>query len=605
MAETEGPTSLYFILFAILLVIVFLLSKALHDAPHLNSYLSEASMILLLGMFAGSIIHYLIADIGIPEEDQRKDEDYGDYDESYALALQLLNFDPHIFFYALLPPIMFNSGFELRRELFYRHIKPIVLFSCLGTVISCLTTGFLLYGAQTLGLMGNNFVPTLMELLTFGALIAATDAVSVLAVLQKRRVDPHLFSLVFGESALNDAVALVLFHIFSHFVMYEYADRGSLTHRSLLFVLDFCTTALFSPLLGVAMGVSVALIFKHADLRAHPKLELGLYVLLIYVPFLIAEEMKLSGIVAVFFTGMSARRYVSPNVSDETHRNASSVFEIFAYIAETAIFLELGLSVFGLHGSFEWAFIGCAFCAALLGRALSIYPLAYAYNVSLRRFLDEDDDTVASSAIPVLMQTTSDDLSVSSSSSGSPSKRRRRRRRTPAKRKDQKISVNMTHVLWFAGLRGAVAYACARDFPNMYGHNDEITAATVVIVLVTIVVMGGATDSLLRCLNIDVDVDEEKYMEQWHKERQLEGAFHSFGTWIALSKIRAAFSLNFCLCFSETRYIYNFSVRGTESRDEKHSEKEGSPPTCDVDEKPNVDDNQAPSFDYQQAEDPR
>ena len=144
MAETEGPTSLYFILFAILLVIVFLLSKALHDAPHLNSYLSEASMILLLGMFAGSIIHYLIADIGIPEEDQRKDEDYGDYDESYALALQLLNFDPHIFFYALLPPIMFNSGFELRRELFYRHIKPIVLFSCLGTVISCLTTGFLL-----------------------------------------------------------------------------------------------------------------------------------------------------------------------------------------------------------------------------------------------------------------------------------------------------------------------------------------------------------------------------------------------------------------------------------------------------------------------------
>jgi hypothetical protein len=67
-----------------------------------------------------------------------------------------------------------------------------------------------LYGVKLLGWFGD-FDPTLLELLTFGVLIAATDTVSVLGVLQAKRVDPHLFSLVFSESALNDAAAIALY----------------------------------------------------------------------------------------------------------------------------------------------------------------------------------------------------------------------------------------------------------------------------------------------------------------------------------------------------------------------------------------------------------
>ena len=85
-------------------------------------------------------------------------------------------------------------------------------------------------------------------------------------------------------------------------------------------------------------------------------------------------------------------------------------------------------------------------------------------------------------------------------------------------------------MLWFAGLRGAVAYACVRDFPDVYGNNDEFIAATVAIVLGTIVVMGGMTETLLKYLEIEMDVDEDEYMEDWHKQRKLKGAFHDFGT---------------------------------------------------------------------------
>ena len=92
-----------------------------------------------------------------------------------------------------------------------------------------------------------------------------------------------------------------------------------------------------------------------------------------------------------------------------------------------------------------------------------------------------------------------------------------------------KISWNVAHVLWFAGLRGAIAYACVRDFPDVYGHNEEFVAATMFIVLFTIIIMGGATEWFLDRLGIKTGVDVEEYMNQWHRERSINGAFHDWG----------------------------------------------------------------------------
>jgi NhaP-type Na+/H+ or K+/H+ antiporter len=63
-----------------------------------------------------------------------------------------------------------------------------------------------------------------------------------------------------------------------------------------------------------------------------------------YIPFNLAEFINLSGIVTIFFAGMSARRYIEPNVPEDTTQNAAAVFKVASYLAETCIFLELGLS---------------------------------------------------------------------------------------------------------------------------------------------------------------------------------------------------------------------------------------------------------------------
>ncbi|ACI65746.1 predicted protein, partial [Phaeodactylum tricornutum CCAP 1055/1] len=382
-----------------------------------------------------------------------------------TVVVSLLSFSPQVFFIALLPPIIFNSGYHLRRELFLRHVLPVALFAVLGTIVSALTIAFVLWAVTHGGLAGNDFRPALTELLTFGALLSATDPVSTLAVFQAKKVDPQLFYLVYGESVLNDAVGLVLFSAFAHFVVRD-NGAGKVALGMGEFCLEFALDAVGSPLLGTACGCGAALLFKWVDLRRTRLLELSIYVLIMYVPFLLANLLQLSGIVTILFTGMTAQAYAAPNLSPATAATADVLFRLAAHLAETAIFLELGLSVFGLHGSFHGRFLLWTILACLLARAANVYPIV-----------------------------------------------------TPTVRHDLRIHANTAHMLWFSGLRGAVAYACVRSFPDTFGHRREFILATMVMVLVTVFGLGGTTEIMLHRLQIPTNVDEDAYMHDWHEAR--------------------------------------------------------------------------------------
>lgn len=214
----EEGISVYFVLFSALLALTLVLAKYLHDRPRLASLLPEAGMVLIVGVVFGALINVLFIPDNNNQQQQTQsqnnnyDNNANDDDATQAVdqevAESLLSFSDEVFFLFLLPPIIFNSGYHLRKELFFRHITPIILFAVLGTTISALVIAtFLQFVHQMQWMEGReDFHPTFTELLTFGALISATDPVSTLAVFQVKRVDPQLFYLVFGESVLNDAV---------------------------------------------------------------------------------------------------------------------------------------------------------------------------------------------------------------------------------------------------------------------------------------------------------------------------------------------------------------------------------------------------------------
>ncbi|NWH61159.1 SL9A6 protein, partial [Geococcyx californianus] len=311
--------------------------------------------------------------------------------------LRKVTFDPEVFFNILLPPIIFYAGYSLKRRHFFRNLGSILAYAFLGTAISCLVIGSVVYGCVALmkvtGQLGGDFYFT--DCLLFGAIVSATDPVTVLAIFHELQVDVELYALLFGESVLNDAVAIVLS---SSIVAYQPAGDNSHT---------FDVTAMFKSIgiflgifsgsfaMGAATGVVTALIsfllffpsisikasFFFTKLREFPLLETGLFFLMSWSTFLLAEAC----VVAVLFCGITQAHYTYNNLSTESQHRTKQLFELLNFLAENFIFSYMGLTLFTFQNHvFNPTFVVGAFLAIFLGRAANIYPLSFLLNLGRR-----------------------------------------------------------------------------------------------------------------------------------------------------------------------------------------------------------------------------
>jgi len=118
-------------------------------------------------------------------------------------------FEPELFFFVLLPPIIFEAGLSMEKAAFFRNVGSILLFAVFGTLVSTLVVGYGLYVLAKFGIVGLDS-DNPIECLIFGSLLSAVDPVAVLSILQQSRLkSPLLLSLIFGESVLNDAISSV------------------------------------------------------------------------------------------------------------------------------------------------------------------------------------------------------------------------------------------------------------------------------------------------------------------------------------------------------------------------------------------------------------
>ena len=129
-------------------------------------------------------------------------------------------FDAHVFFIFLLPPIIFEAGYTVPRKAFIMNAVEVFVYAVFGTLLNVALVGAGLYLVNHLGLLkalnSNNF--TLMMILLYSAINSAVDPVAVLAVFNEIHVNMTLFILVFGESLMNDGVAVVLFNVFNELI---------------------------------------------------------------------------------------------------------------------------------------------------------------------------------------------------------------------------------------------------------------------------------------------------------------------------------------------------------------------------------------------------
>jgi len=243
--------------------------------------------------------------------------------------LELFEFSPEVFFFFLLPPIIFEAGYSLDRKGFFENIGAITLYAMLGTIISTFVVGYICFFAAKIGLVKNIDSDNPIEALIFGALISAVDPVATLSIMgnEDLNVDPLLYSLVFGESVLNDAIAISLFKTFFQFYNPEKSNSDT---SVIAIIISFVFVSGCSILVGVGLGLGASWLFKHTELKQYPKLETSLVLCFCYLCYATAEAIGLSGIMALFFNGIVLSHYNAYNLSIVAHVATEQVFSTFA-----------------------------------------------------------------------------------------------------------------------------------------------------------------------------------------------------------------------------------------------------------------------------------
>ncbi|XP_076247916.1 na[+]/H[+] hydrogen exchanger 1 isoform X2 [Calliopsis andreniformis] len=418
--EHNSSMSIFFVLCVLALGILLI-----HLMLQTNfKYLPESVVIVFLGGAIGMIIN-LMSHQNIAN--WRKEE----------------AFSPTAFFLVLLPPIIFESGYNLHKGNFFQNIGSILVFAIFGTAISAFVIGA---GIYLLGLAQVAYKLSFVESFAFGSLISAVDPVATVAIFHALEVDPVLNMLVFGESILNDAISIVLTTSVLE------SNNASTTSEAIILGLNrFCLMFFASAGIGVVFALISALLLKHVDLRKNPSLEFGLMLVFTYAPYVLAEGIQLSGIMAILFNGIVMSHYTHFNLSTVTQITMQQTMRTLAFIAETCVFAYLGLALFSFRHRVEPALVIWSIILCLIGRAANIFPLALLVN----RF------------------------------------------------REHQITRKMMFIMWFSGLRGAISYALSLhlDFSDETRH--VIITTTLIIVLFTTLIFGGSTMPLLKFMRAE------------------------------------------------------------------------------------------------------
>ncbi|KDO19599.1 sodium/hydrogen exchanger 3 [Saprolegnia parasitica CBS 223.65] len=394
-----------------------------------QTFISQSGIALLFGVFAGGCLVHL-------------------------------NFNNNVFFEVLLPPIIYEAGFSVKRVHFFSNLGAIMSTAIVGTLIATGVTGGAIYVG---GLYGVITPLSWIESFLFGALISAVDPVATLACFEKLNAPPLLFNIVFGESLLNDAVVIALYQTLS-----KWKPDATFSASGLGSVLG-STLAMLGGSLVVSAAITLAGAFlMNRDLfsRLHlfPAYEISLCLIFSLLTYYAAESLHLSGIVALFFSGILTAHYHFHTLSLPGQQSFRHLLHTFAFVCETLVFVFMGTSlvfVFAGHTDdgmtwhdIDWTFIGFTLGFLLLSRLLNIVPLLAVSNLW--------------------------------------------------RRAHERISPTTMFVIWFAGLRGAISFALVKTwtFVDADGtsHRPLIVSTTLIIVVFTTLVLGGLTGPLLAAL---------------------------------------------------------------------------------------------------------
>ncbi len=350
-----------------------------------------------------------------------------------GIVLALSRFSPNLsltkdlLFTVLLPPLIFQAAFYIQWRSLRRDLGVIVVLATLGVILSA--------GITTVGM---HYLANWQweGALVFGVLIAATDPVSVIATFQEAGARGRLPLLVEAESLFNDGTAAVAFAMVLDLVQ----GHSPTPHQATAQLLKMAGGGL---LCGAAIaGAALLLVGNTQD----HLVELALTTVAAYGSFLLAERFHMSGVLATLSAGLTLGNFGSRgSISDRGKEAVQDFWEYAAFVANSLIFLLIGMRVAMQDFRAVWVPAVIAILLVTLGRAAAVYPSCAFFAASHWR-------------VPWKYQ----------------------------------------HLLFWGGLRGALALALALALPAGVPERDAIVTISFAVVAFSVFVQGLTLKPLLR-----------------------------------------------------------------------------------------------------------
>ena len=347
---------------------------------------------------------------------------------------------------ALLP---FSPNIVLTKQLVFTAFLPPLIFEAafqlrwrelrkdLPVILILATVGVALSAVATA--IGMHYLAqwTWISAIVFGVLIAATDPVSVIAMFKDAKVHGRIRLLVEAESLFNDATAAVAFTIAIGFASGQSISAVGVTKTLLIMVAG-----------SLVCGAAVAgLVLLLAGVTDDHLVEITFTTVAAFGSFLLAEHFHLSGVLASLTAGLILGNVGHLAIDPKGRAAVEEFWEYAAFVANSLIFLLIGMRLANQDYGFVLLPALIAIGVVILGRAFAIYPLSLLFARSKLR-----------------------------------------------------IKSPHQHILFWGGLRGALALALALGLPpEMQGREAIITVAFAVVAF-SIFVQGMTIKPLMRRL---------------------------------------------------------------------------------------------------------
>jgi CPA1 family monovalent cation:H+ antiporter len=355
-----------------------------------------------------------------------------------------INLTPELILALFVPPLVFEAAFHINFQDLRRNLTNILILAVPGVILTTLIVGGVLAFGTGLGLA---------SALVFGALIAATDPVSVVAIFRTLGVPKRLSVLIEGESLFNDGTAIVVYNL--ALIVVLTGKFNLLTSLG-----DFLSVSGGGVAIGLVLGWLISLLIARVD---DYLIETTLTTLLAFGSYLLAERLHFSGVLAVVAAGLICGNLGPRGMSPTTRIVLFNFWEYVAFLANSLIFLLLGLQVNIPALLASWSFILWAILAVLAARTLVVYGLGWIVN----KFADP-------------------------------------------------IPKRWLHVLNWGGLRGAIALALVLSLPPNFANRDQFRLMAFGVVLFTLLVQSTTMRPLIRRLGIIIRDPSQVEYEKHH-----------------------------------------------------------------------------------------